>query len=147
MPKYGKRGKNRVYKGHLHLFSALLDSKDFRSLSNPGLRLLVALGRQYNGYNNGDLCAAMSLMKEWGFVSNQTLTRARRELLERNLIIQTRQGGLGIGPSLYALTWQPIDECNGKLDVAATICPPRSFDESKISRPQIGARTTSGRFD
>lgn len=142
MPKRRKTSKSIIYKGHLHLFWALLDSNDFRSLNGSALKLLIALGRQYNGYNNGDLCAAMSMMKEWGFNSNQTLTRARKELLAKDLIIQTKQGGLGIGPSLYALTWQPIDECNGKLDSAPTMSAPRSFKETEIARPTIGARNT-----
>ena len=30
-------------------------------------------------------------------------------------------------PNLYAITWQPIDECNGKLDANPTTVAPRSF--------------------
>lgn len=124
-----KSSKSRIYKGHLHLFWALLDSPDLLELSGPATKLLLAIGRQYNGYNNGDLCASMSVVKKWGFNSNETLTRAKNELLSKNLIVLTKQGGLGIGPSLYALSWQPIDECKGKLDIGPTDMPPRTFKE------------------
>ena len=40
-------------------------------------------------------------------------------LLETGMIELTRQGGLHCA-SLYAVTWLPIDECGGKLDVNAT---------------------------
>ena len=30
-------------------------------------------------------------------------------------------------PNLCAITWQPIDECNGKLDANPTTVAPRSF--------------------
>jgi hypothetical protein len=63
-----------------------------------------------------------------GFVSKDTLQRAKRELLEKQLIIQTREGRFtnpdGVC-ALYALTWLPLDECGGKLDV--TTIPARRF--------------------
>jgi hypothetical protein len=47
------------------------------------------------------------------------------------LLVQTKAGGLNAGPHLYALTWQPIDECGGKLDIAATGKKPyRTFKEA-----------------
>lgn len=122
-----RASKSVVYKGHLHLFWALLDSPEFRSLSGSALRLLIAIGRQYNGYNNGDLCASMSKMRDWGFVSNETLSRAKNELIEKELIMQTRQGGLQMGPNLYGLTWQPIDECKRRLDISPTTKPAKRF--------------------
>ncbi len=124
-----RKGKSGaiVYPGFLHLHRPLLDSDDFISLKGNSIKLLIDIGRQYNGYNNGDLCASLSVLKKRGWNSNQQLSKALKELLSRNLIIQTRQGGLGMGPSLYALTWQPINECGGKLDIGSTLQPLRSF--------------------
>ena len=34
-----------------------------------------------------------------------------------------------MGPNLYAITWQPIDECGGKLDVKPTTNAPRKLNE------------------
>lgn len=116
-----------MYKGFFHLHWPLLDSEDFISLKGNSIKLLTDLGRQYNGFNNGDLCATLSVMKKRGWNSNQQLTKALKELLERNLIVQTKQGGLNMGPNLYAITWQPINECQGKLDMGPTTTPPRSF--------------------
>lgn len=124
-----RKGKsaNVTYRGFLHLHKPLLDSPDFISLKGNTIKLLIDIGSQYNGYNNGDLCASFSVMKKRGWNSNQQLTKALKELQAKNLIMQTKQGGLGMGPSLYALTWQPIHECSGKLDVNSTITPPRTF--------------------
>ena len=120
-------GNRITYKGYLHLHRPLLDSADFVSLKGNSIKLLIDIGAQYNGKNNGDFCITLKLMKKRGWNSNQQLTKARDELIEKNLIIQTRQGGLNMGPTLYAITWQPIDECGGKLDVSPTTTPPRRF--------------------
>lgn len=124
-----KKSKNNniTYKGFFHLHNSLLACDDFISLKGNSIKLLIDLGRQYNGHNNGDLCASMSLMRKYGWNSNQQLTKALKELISKNLIIQTRQGGLNMGPNLYALTWQRIHNCNGKLDIAETISAPRKF--------------------
>lgn len=42
--------------------------------------------------------------------------RAKLELIERRLIIQTRQGGLNAGPNLYAVTWLQISSFR-ELDI------------------------------
>ena len=43
--------------------------------------------------------------------------KARDELIERGLIIQTRMGGLNMGPDWFAATWLPISDFCG-LDVS-----------------------------
>lgn len=113
------------YTGFLQLHKGLLDCNDFISLKGNSIKLLIDMASQYNGYNNGDLGASMTVMRKRGWNSNQQLTKALKELIAKDLITQTRQGGLHMGPNLYAITWQPIDECKGKLDVRATIRPSR----------------------
>ena len=119
-----------VYPGYLHLHKLLLDSEDFKSLKGNSIKLLIDIAQQFNGRNNGDLCASLSLMRKRGWNSNQQLSKALRELIDKNLIMLTKQGGLNMGPNLYAITWQPIHECNGKLDVKPTTKPPRLFRRS-----------------
>jgi hypothetical protein len=121
---------SHTYKGHFHLPKALLENSDFAHLSGKATKLLVDIGSQFNGYNNGDLCIALKLMKARGWNSNDSLNKAKQELLERDLITLTKQGGLGMGPNLYAITWQPIHECGGKLDVASTTIAPRKLCEN-----------------
>lgn len=107
----------------------VLDHPDVVGLKGNSFKLLVYLARQYRGNNNGDLSVAYSVMKG-KFNSKATLTSARDELLSKGLIMQTREGKFtnpGGICALYALTWQPIDECSGKLDVEPTTTAPRSF--------------------
>lgn len=116
-----ERVKGRKTKGRfLALPVSVVDSQDYKSLSGNAVKLLMALLYQYRGKNNGDLSASYSIMRDMGFVSKDTLQRAKNELLEKQLIIQTREGRF-INPggvcALYALAWLPIDECGGKLDV------------------------------
>jgi hypothetical protein len=141
----GRDSKQITYPGYLHLHKPLLDCADFIALSGVQTKLLIDVASQYNGYNNGDLCASLSVLKKRGWNSNDTITNGLKVLIAKNLIIQTKQGGLGIGPNLYAITWQPIDECKGKLDVAATTSAPRSFKENKVPTPPGGSSCTGWR--
>ncbi len=110
----GKRRKKGTFFSLPH---EVMDHSDFLSLKPRAHKLLLDLGRQYNGYNNGDLCAAFSVMQKRGWTSNDQLQKAKKELLEKELLILTRQGGRRKNmPSLYALAWLNIDECGGKLD-------------------------------
>jgi hypothetical protein len=112
-------------------------SADFKELSPHALKLLCSLAYQLNGFNNGDLTAAWTVMSEQhGFKSEATLNRCKKELLAANLIYLTRQGGLG-RCSLYALTWMPIDDCNGKFDCQPTTMPiRREWHQEKLTTPK-----------
>ncbi|WNB76773.1 hypothetical protein [Methylomonas koyamae] len=89
-------------------------------LSHKAAHLLDNLTAQYNGKNNGDLSAAPKIMELFGWKSRGSIDESLTELLAFGFIEQTRQGGRN-QCSLYAITWQPIDECGGKLDVKPTI--------------------------
>ena len=120
MPRSFEKSKGRRQTGNfLMVPERVIRSENYRRLSMKAKALLLDMGAQYNGHNNGDLCAAWSVMKKLGWKSKDTLHNARVELLHFNMTELTRQGGLH-GPSLYAYTWSPIDECNGKLDVPST---------------------------
>lgn len=116
-----------TYPGHFNLPTALTEEEDFYSLSGSALKLLIEIGRQYKGHNNGDLTATLSMLRRRGWNSNHKITRALKELIAKNLIILTRHGGMGIGPNLYAITWQPINQCKGKLEVEPTSTAPRKL--------------------
>ncbi len=100
---------------------------DFAEASCRATKLLLDIAVEYRGANNGDLNAAMSRLRKRGWNSTSQLAKAKKELLERGLIIETRQGGLGIGPTLYALTWLDLNECGGKLDISIVTHKRRSF--------------------
>ena len=62
-------------------------------------------------------------MRKRGWTSSDQLNKAKKELVEKDVIRVSRKGGLN-KCNLYALTWFPIDECGGKLDIASTITAP-----------------------
>jgi hypothetical protein len=121
---------------YLALPHAVIESENFCRLSTHAVKLLVNVGAQYRGNNNGDLCATWNAMKHCGWRSRDTLCRALAELLYFGLLERTRQGGLHCC-SLYALTWAPIDECHGKLDIGPTF---KASGLWKIPRPPMPKR-------
>lgn len=121
----GKTKGRREQGSFVALPHAILESQEFASLSARAVKLLLNLFAQYRGDNNGDFSAAWTLMKSRGWTSKAMLYRALRELHDKGWIVTTRQGGkaqLGAHRvcSLYAVTWKPIDPCDGKLDVASS---------------------------
>ena len=125
----------RTSGGFISIPHVVMESDDYRNLPPNAIRLLNAMIHQYRGKNNGDLTAAFTIMKKWGFKSKQTLHNALTALQEANLIVQTRQGVFqnpGGRCSLFALTWHAIDECPEKyLDVRPTNTPYRKFSREK----------------
>lgn len=122
-PRNRKKHKGRSEIGRfLALPHTVIMSAAFVGLSAHAVKLLIDMGAQYRGGNNGDLTAAWRTMQARGWRSRDTLSRALKELREAGFIELTRQGGLP-RCSLYALTWKEIDECNGKLEIAATRVP------------------------
>lgn len=110
---------------------ALMEHPDFRELSTSATKVLMVLGSQYNGKNNGDLAATKTLLKPWGGMADGTLCKALKQLRERNLVICTRNSYRrrdGQKCALYALTWLPVDPCPGKeLEVKDSNVPRRNL--------------------
>lgn len=104
----------------------LLDSVAFMGAGHPARSLLFDLLRQHNGRNNGHIQMAAPWMKKRGWTSNDVLHRAKLELIERGLIIQTRQGGLNAGANLYAVTWLEISNFVG-LDIQSKCYHPGAW--------------------
>lgn len=97
---------------------AVLDSVAFMGASHRARSLLFELLRQHNGSNNGHLHLATAWLRRRGWRSMGAIQRAKIELLSRNLIVKTKQGGLGLGPDLFAMTWLDISDTSG-LDIGA----------------------------
>ena len=114
----------------LRLPRPVYSSHNFIMLSPSAIKLLIDIAIQYNGRNNGDLQASLEPMRNRGWVSSSTLNRAKRELEYYGFIELTRQGGLGCC-SLYALTWEAIDDCGGKTYVRPTRVASSLYQESK----------------
>jgi hypothetical protein len=111
-----------------------LRSPNFRRLTPYGHKLILDLACQYTGFNNGYLCASWSLMKDVGWGSPATLSKAVNECEHYGLLIRTQQGGLN-KPNLHAFTWRRIDEIRGRpLDIGPSFKP---MDSWKEDRPEF----------
>lgn len=86
-------------------------SANWAAASKTCRALVADMAVQYSGHNNGDLTASISVMRKLGWTSACTLRERLQEAQHYGLLLQTRQGGLLIGASLYALGWQKIDAC------------------------------------
>jgi len=62
----------------------------------------------HDGKNNGHLHLSAKWLRGRGWKSNDGIQKAKLELLERGLIVKTREGGLNAGPDRYAVTWLAI---------------------------------------
>jgi hypothetical protein len=111
-----ERMKGRKTRGSFCAFPhAYFTSDQFAKLSPIAVKLLVDLFMQYKGTNNGDLCATWSLMRRRGWTSKSQLAQALKELQETGWIVRTRLGYINRA-ALYAVTFEGINECGGKLE-------------------------------
>jgi len=112
-----RRAFNRKNKGQFAgIPNRVIDSPAFKSLGGNSVKLLIILAHHYNGYNNGDLAITYATIKEW--ITKNTMYSARDELYKKGFIVVNAYGGRsGAGrklPSLYAVTWQPVDDLKAK---------------------------------
>lgn len=128
--------------GFLLLPTALLCCPKFRELSGNAVKLLLDIGSQYNGKNNGDLSAAWKTMQPKGWKSEATLNRAKQELLAAGFIAETRKGRLPNLCSLYGITWQPLNP-SSKLDIGPAGFPAGAWAELTPLRPRKNASSTT----
>jgi hypothetical protein len=121
------RGKGKVSRtGSMHskqesfasVFHRVYLSENHRLLTLKARVLLLDLGYQYRGGNNGTLvlCPHVRDMKD-GFtllertgLSEASVYRAAAELEVAGMIVCTRRGDFSGRPSRFALTWEPVDE-------------------------------------
>lgn len=143
MKKTTKRPQ-RVTGGYTAFPWVVLDSVAYRGCSHIAKALLLEIARQLDGYNNGHLHASYKWLKSRGWSSNSVVQRARKNLEDRELIVCTRKGGFGIGPSRYAVTWHKIDNFQG-LDISPGGYYPGAWsllEPSNLSIQQASRRTT-----
>lgn len=149
-PDYRKRAKiTGKGKGNsfLRLPHYILDSQQFAALSPIAVKWLLEVARQFKGANNGDLSMPWSLLKRRGWASQWTAKRARDELLAAEFIWTTRHGGKHLC-ALYAITWEPVNECKQPLEVAPEKVASNAWRKNPcshhgINSPEIAATTAS----
>jgi hypothetical protein len=94
----------------------MLESAGYRAASHTARSLLVDMAKQYTGRNNGTLTACVKYLAPLGWRSNDVIVRARRELIDCCLILETRKGARPNRAGWYALTWLDLDVTEG-LDI------------------------------
>ena len=89
---------------------AVLNSAAYLGLSASAKVLLLDVVSQYKGDNNGKLLTGWRIMnEERGWVSKDTLARAKIELLDSGLLVETRKGARPNRSSWCAATWWALD--------------------------------------
>lgn len=104
-----EKSKDGIKGRFLALPHGVMDAPAFVCLSAPAVRLLLDVARQYCGTNNGKLLCTLSALTKRGWTSNDTLTRARRELESAGFIQQTRPPCKPRRAAWYGITWRPLD--------------------------------------
>lgn len=131
---------------------AVLNSPAFTSLNFSAKAMLIELVRQLSPGNNGFLRASQNMLKPRGWNSQDTITRALKQLEAAELVFKTHQGGRPNRASLYAVTWISLYP-SPKFDPGAH----RAFRRGAwrgndspspiiISSPEKGSASTSDRF-
>ena len=99
--------------GFIALPWSVVDSPAYMNLSLSAKCLLIEIARQYKADNNGRLIATYSYLRKRGWVSADTITRAKRELINAGFIYETVMGHRPNKASRYALTFFTIDKLPG----------------------------------
>lgn len=130
MPSKRRKLKGRAETApFVQLPRRVLRHPKFLHLPSRALRFLIGLLAQYYGSNNGDLEMTWKTAEEYGWKSRDTLNSARKDLLDAGFIVVSRQGGKNI-PTLFAVTFYPIDYCRGKLHIPETVTPPDDWKQN-----------------
>ena len=73
----------RNHRGFSMLFHDYFTSAEYAAVSPRAVKALLDIYCQFRGSNNGDLCAAWTIMSKRGWTSKDQLDKALRELLEQ----------------------------------------------------------------
>jgi ribosomal protein L35 len=106
----------------LQILKHVIDSPQFAAIPGSAHKLLVDMAREYRGpgTNNGNISfddIRQHNANKWS--SRATRQAAVNYLVEHGWLVRTRRGGLHMGCDLFAVSWWPIDECDGKHDYPA----------------------------
>lgn len=112
----------------------VLECMNYTRLTVRGKALLLDLRAQFKGSQNGNIVATWTrLSKQDCWNSKETLNYAIQELLHYGFITRVRKGKKIGGkhyPSLYALSWEPIDELP-RQGIAPTLTPSHAWHQAK----------------
>ena len=134
--------KGRTTTKTKHPYAAIehrvIDSAAYADLTYSARSLLLLIARQLTKDNNGHLQATFSYMRRFG-VSENTLSRAIRELIAHGMIYCSRSGGYQQGAAQYAVTWLSITNKKGLFLGGFVHCAWRYWEpiEKKLDPPKL----------
>jgi hypothetical protein len=117
-PKRKGYDSNRDSGAFIAMPWSVLDCPAYARLSHPAKALLFEVARQFVKDNNGRLLISRAYMAKRGWKSSDTITNAKRQLLEGGFIYETVMGHRPNKASWYAITWMGLDKLPG-YDVGA----------------------------
>jgi hypothetical protein len=122
---------------HIAIPHKVITNSRYQRLGTPAKALLNDLLIQLNGFNNGDIAAAQTLLAKYGW-KDSSRKRALKQLVETEILIMTRVGGKH-RCCLYAVTWLPIDDLR-KTDMRPTKRPPIDFNGETLRHEALQNR-------
>ena len=121
-------------------------SPEFGELDGWEMKLLIEVAGLYRGFNNGNLSCTWSQLAKRGWRSNGTFRKALKGLLCNGWLICTRHGGRN-RCALYAVSWWPVDPCEGKgLEVRSEATASNRWQKTKslgAMQTNVGAMRTN----
>lgn len=134
-----RKATGRSPASYLGIPHYVYNSNEFGELDGWRMKLLIEVAGKYRGFNNGNLSCTWSELAKRGWRSNGTFRKALKELLSDGWLICTRHGGRN-RCALYAVSWWPIDPCEGKhLEVCPEKTPSNRWQKTK----SLGAMRTN----
>ena len=112
-PKKKNYSIDRDGGGFIALPWSVVDCSAYISLSHPAKALLLELARQFVRNNNGRLLLSRNFLVKRGWKSSDTISRAKRELLNAGFIYETVMGHRPNKASWFAVTWMALDNLPG----------------------------------
>jgi hypothetical protein len=108
--KTGKRDSGRDGGGFTAIPWSVLDCPAYTVLGVYAKALLLEVARQFVRDNNGRLLLSRAYMLTRGWKSNDTISKAKAELINGGFIFETVKGHRPNKASWYAITWQALDK-------------------------------------
>ena len=147
-------GRNKVRKGDsgrdaggfIALPWSVLDCPAYTALSTHAKALLLEVARQYHRDDNGRMLLSRTYMATRGWKSNDTITKAKTELLNGGFIFETVKGHRPNKASWFAVTWRSLDKMPGFDEGAAQLFERGAYRKAvslkKILTPPCGTEST-----
>jgi hypothetical protein len=126
-------GQNKMKHPYAAIEHRVIDSDAYADMKYSSRSLLLLIARQLTKDNNGHLQATFSYMRRFGFSEN-TISRAIRELISHGMIYRSRSGGYQLGAAQYAVTWLPIRNKEGLFLNGFVSCAWRTWAPIKKNR-------------